>query len=380
LPDLASDGTLIAMALNGDLATFGLADLLQWMESAKATGCASLFGDGVERRLFVQDGSLIAVAYPGQWERLARQLVGAELTSADNVGMALARVRRGERAFAAALAEVGIGGEPCGDLAADDLKSAVATAMSQRTGRFAFAEETLPHPGDESTDLSLSLRELLFEGIRHADEQTQVDQVVGDDTAPVVPVSGQPLPSSAAQRAVLAQVLRHPGGTTVGAVRMALAMSRTACARHVYELYLGGRVRLPGHTRPPAPDPLAALLSQGSGLLRSGELEAAGLLCASLRGADPTDRRVREFSRAVEGEQVARLYAALLPLQVYERVPGLEAKGKRLRADERQVLQLINGVWDVATVALASPHRELETLKALSRLRQMGLVRPAQVA
>jgi hypothetical protein len=367
------------MALHGDLATFGLTDLLQWMESAKATGCTSLFGDGLERRLFVQDGGLIAVAYPGQWERLARQVVGAELTTADRVGAALAQVRRGELAFEAALVAAEVGAEHLADLAVDDLKGAVAVALGQRSGRFAFAEETLPHPGDESAGVRLSLRELLFEGIRLADEQVQVDRVVGDDGAQLVPGEARPPLAAAAQRAVEAQVRRHPEGTTVGAVRMALAMSRTACARHVYELYLAGRVRLPGHTRPPTPDPLASLLAQGSNLLRSGELEAAGLLCASLRGADPTDRRVREFARAVEGEQVARLYMALLPLQVYERVPGLEGKGKRLRADERQVLQLVNGVWDVATVALASPHRELETLKALDRLKQMGMVRPAKV-
>ena len=368
------------MALLGDLATFGLTDLLQWMESAKATGCASLFGDGIERRLFVQDGALIAVAYPGQWERLVRQLVGAELTTTERVSGALAKVRRGEQSFELALAEVGVRAEAATELAADDLKSAMAVSIAQRTGRFSFAEETLPHPGDEPTNLALSLRELLFEGIRMADEQAQVDRVVGDDAAQLLLGEARAPSTHAGQRAVEAQVARNPEGTTVGAVRLSLAMSRTACARHVYELYLAGRVRLPGHTRPPPPDPLAALLSQGSKLLRSGELEAAGLLSTSLRGADPTDRRVREFARAVEGEQVARLYAALLPLQVYERVPGFQAKGKRLRADERQVLQLINGVWDVATVALASPHRELETLKALDRLKQMGMVRPAKVA
>src|SRR5580704_3703604 len=97
------------MGLQGDLATFGLADLLQWLESAKASGCTSLFGDAVERRLFIQDGALIAVAYPGQWERLIRQLVGAELTTSDAAGVALGRVRRGEASFEAAMGDAGVG-------------------------------------------------------------------------------------------------------------------------------------------------------------------------------------------------------------------------------------------------------------------------------
>ena len=35
---------------------------------------------------------------------------------------------------------------------------------------------------------------------------------------------------------------------------------------------------------------------------------------------------------------------------------------------------LVNGAWDVSTIVLASPNRELETLKCLSKLNRMGLL------
>ena len=157
-------------------------------------------------------------------------------------------------------------------------------------------------------------------------------------------------------------------------MRLALGMSRAVCARQIYELILAGRLQRASGSTSGEIDPLARLLAQGSALLRSGEHQAAALLCASLRSADPTDRRVREFTRAVETEQASRLYAVLLPPCIYARVPDRDAQTLKLRPVERQVLQLVNGVWDTATVVLASPLREVETLQALERLLEMGLV------
>jgi hypothetical protein len=372
------------MALHGDLATFGLPDLLQWLESAKATGCVSLWGEGAERRLFIEHGDLEAVAYPGHWERLARQLAAAELIRPELANNCLAKVQHREQGFEQSFFEAGVDLQALLDLAADDLRGVVAGLLGAQTGRFDFAEESLPHSGDERVTLRMNLRELLFEAFRLADEQPQVDRVIGDDrTVLLLGAQRDEEPTLAPARAVFCQLRRstkeQSQGTTLGAVRLALGSSHLACARTVYELYMQGRVSLPGQTKPPPPDPLVALLAQGSALLRAGELEAAGLLCASLRSADPTDRRVREFARAVEGEQISRLYGVLLPMQTYERAPGGDEKAKRLRSDERQVLQLVNGVWDVATLVLASPLREIDTLRRLQRLLEMSLIRAVKL-
>jgi hypothetical protein len=41
------------------------------------------------------------------------------------------------------------------------------------------------------------------------------------------------------------------------------------------------------------------------------------------------------------------------------------------------VTGLLNNTWDVSTLVLASPARELETLKTLAKLVRMGLLRLA---
>ncbi|HZI13410.1 MAG TPA: hypothetical protein VE153_23725, partial [Myxococcus sp.] len=114
---------------------------------------------------------------------------------------------------------------------------------------------------------------------------------------------------------------------------------------------------------------------KGAVLVREGQYDAAELVCSSLLASDPADRRVREFARMVQSEHVAALYAELPPLAVPVLTPDPEAQAL-LKPEERQVVGLINGTWDVSTLVLASPARELETLKTLAKLVRMGLLKP----
>ena len=107
--------------------------------------------------------------------------------------------------------------------------------------------------------------------------------------------------------------------------------------------------------------------------MRERQFDATELVCATLLASDPADRRVREFARMAHSEHVAALYAALPPLSVPVLSPDAEELSL-LKSEERQVVGLVNGNWDVSTLVLASPSRELETLKTLAKLVRMGLL------
>src|SRR5204862_129447 len=84
----------------------------------------------------------------------------------------------------------------------------------------------------------------------------------------------------------------------------------------------------------------------------------------TLLAADPSDRRVRNLLREAERDQVAALYEELSPVAVPRLLgaaEGLEsAAGRRLLLADREVAGRINGRWDVASIALACPLREVE--------------------
>ncbi|HCF58677.1 MAG TPA: hypothetical protein DFS52_11880 [Myxococcales bacterium] len=80
-----------------------------------------------------------------------------------------------------------------------------------------------------------------------------------------------------------------------------------------------------------------------------------------------------EFARAVEREHVEALYRTLSPVAV-PRLRAPQASLAALRPDERIVASLINDKWDVSTLVLASPLRELQTLRAIERMVELNLV------
>jgi hypothetical protein len=152
-------------------------------------------------------------------------------------------------------------------------------------------------------------------------------------------------------------------------------VSRSSATRRVYDLLRQKKVEVEGAPQLES-DPIAEMLEKGALLVRERQFEAAGLVFSSLLASDPADRRVREFAVMVEREHVAALYKELPPLLVAELIKDPQALS-RLRPEERHVASLVNGNWDVSTVVLASQNRELETLKALSKLNRMGLLREA---
>ncbi|HEY6002991.1 MAG TPA: hypothetical protein VIV57_08945, partial [Anaeromyxobacter sp.] len=128
----------------------------------------------------------------------------------------------------------------------------------------------------------------------------------------------------------------------------------------------------------PHADPVSRLVDQAQALVVERQFDEAAIVFKSLLAADPSDRRVRALLREAEREHVAALYEELSPVAVPILLGGaasLETRaGRRLGTIEREVASRVNGRWDVASIALACPLREVETLKALRKLLRLGLV------
>ena len=77
------------------------------------------------------------------------------------------------------------------------------------------------------------------------------------------------------------------------------------------------------------------------------------------------------------------IYEELSPVAVPTLLGGIESldspAARRLSSTDREVAGRINGNWDVASIALASPLREVETLKAIRKLRRLGLIDLAEL-
>jgi len=249
----------------------------------------------------------------------------------------------------------------------------IADLTLTQGGRFHWTEDP-DRGGDEWVAFDMDLRHLLFESMRWLDEQPDIERVLPLDSMTVRALSKPNPEMPLLHRVILALCER---GQNLGRLRLSLGLSRSATARRVLDLMRLKQVEVEG-----APlvdvDPVADMLENGAVLLRERQFEAAGMVFQALLASDPSDRRVREFTRLVEREHVAALYRDLPPLFVPVLLDDSDALSL-LRPEERHVASLLNGRWDVSTVVLASQNRELETLKCLAKLTRMGLVRAAEV-
>jgi Domain of unknown function (DUF4388) len=359
------------MALHGDLFSFPLPELLQWLDGSRKTGTLQVSWEGGQRQLFVLSGQVVATASLGQRERIARLLELTGLSTGARVLTAFASLQSAgdaERVFAAA----GMEARWVRELARDELLAATADLIHAGDGQFHWTEDA-DLSEEEWTPAEMGMRELLFESLRWVDEQPDVEKTLPADSLQVRALAKPGAKTPTLQRAVL-QLCATP--QSLGRLRLALGLSRTAVTRRIYELRRVKLVAVDGAPQLEA-DPISDMLEKGAVLVREGQYDAAALVASSLLASDPSDRRVREFARLVQQEHVAALYAELPPLSVPQLLhdPGALAL---LKPEERQIASLVNGQWDVSTVVLASPSRELDTLRTLAKLTRLGLLVPVR--
>ncbi|HLT30667.1 MAG TPA: DUF4388 domain-containing protein [Myxococcaceae bacterium] len=356
------------MAFHGDLSSFPLPELLQWLDGSRKTGTLSLSWEGLERRLLLLGGQVVGLSAPGFRERLLRLLTLAEVCPAEPLRAALIEASTAPEP-AQVFSAHGLSAAPVLELAREELLAAVVELVQAGGGTFHWTEDVDRSDG-EWVPAVVSLRELLFESLRRVDEAPDVERALtGEDLL----VRARAAPG--AHLSALQQILLTLAGEglPLGRLQLALGAPRAAMVRLVHELQRLGLVKVEGGA-PAEPDPVADMLEKGARLVRQGQLDAAALVASALRSSDPADRRVQEFGRMVERERIAELYLELLPLEVLSAAPVDPGQLSRLRPDERSVLGLVNGAWDVSTIVLASPLGELQTLRLLSQLKRQGLV------
>lgn len=328
--------------LRGDLATFQLADLLQWLDQSRRAGVVEIeTGEGPPIWLEVRDRRIVAAARPpGEPSGLG----------------SLAGWRHSEPAEA-------LWPEACADRIVD-------LFLAPAQGRFTLSDDAAGF--EDGVPLEIGLAQATLEGLRRLDEWPELDRRYPSEAA-LLCADSAGRPRTPGQRALLEAARRR---VSVAEARLALVLSRPAILRRIEVLRELGLAHVEGVA--PHADPVSRLVDQAQALVVERQFDEAAIVFRSLLAADPSDRRVRNLLREAEREQVAALYEELSPVAVPVLLGGAGSlatpAGRRLGAIDKEVAGRINGRWDVAGIALACPLREVETLKSLRKLVRLGLV------
>jgi hypothetical protein len=328
--------------LQGDLATYPLADLFQWLDQSRRSGVVEVdTADGAPFWIELRDRRIVASARPPGEPAGLGTLAGWRPTDPPEA----------------------LWPEACADRIVD-------LFLAPAHGRFTLVADAAGF--DDGVPLDLGLAQMTLEGLRRLDEWPELDRRYPSESA-LLCADGAGRPRTSGQRALLEAARRR---VSIAEARLALSLSRPAVLRRVEVLRELGLAHVEGVAA--HADPVARLVDQAQALVAERQFDEASIVFKSLLAADPADRRVRNLLREAEREQVAALYEELSPVAVPVLLGGpvsLESPaGRRLGSTDREVAGRVNGRWDVASIALACPLREVETLKALRKLVRLGLV------
>jgi hypothetical protein len=205
---------------------------------------------------------------------------------------------------------------------------------------------------------------LAMEGLRLLDEWPKLDATYADEGAPM-----RRLDASLAGSPVLDAIAAAAGeGLSLGEARLRLGLSRAAMLRRTGELVNRGVVSIDGATV--GVDPVAALLAQASTLLAEAQYAEASLVFRSLLASDPLDSRARQLLARAERFEAQELSRTLPPDALVRR-----GKSGTVTGHAASVLDVVGEGRPVAFVLVASPLREVETLRTLAQLAKTGHVR-----
>lgn len=328
--------------LQGDLATYPLADLFQWLDQSRRSGVVEIdTGEGAPFWIQFHDRRIVATARP----------------PGEPAGLGtLAGWRHSEPPEA-------LWPEACADRIVD-------LFLSPGNGRFTLVDDAAGF--DEGVPLDLGVGQVTLEGLRRLDEWPGLDLRYPSE-ASLLCADQSRRARTPGQRALLEAARRR---VSIAEARLALSLSRPAVLRRIETLRELGLAHVEGvaaHV-----DPVSRLVGQAQALVAERQFDEASIVFRSLLAADPSDRRVRALLREAEREQVAALYEELSPVAVPVLLGGAASldtpAGRRLGTTDREVAGRVNGSWDVASIALSCPLREVETLKALRKLVRLGLV------
>jgi hypothetical protein len=198
---------------------------------------------------------------------------------------------------------------------------------------------------------------LAMDGLRLRDEWPKLDTTYPHENASLR-ANGRVQTGNPVHDGILSQAR---AGLSLGDARMRLGLSRPAMLRRVGELVDRGLLAVEGS--PEKIDPVARMLAQASTLLGEGQYAEAAHVFRTLLASDPLDARARELLMRTEQIE-ARSLAKVLP----QRAMLTRNKPGTLPGQAGAVLDLVADGRPVAFVLLASPLREVETLRTLAQL------------
>ncbi len=374
------------MPLTGTLDMMPLCDLMQWIHTAQKTGTLTVTVDMQETYLAFKRGQLEAFGTDDPLRTdLGQVLVARGLLDEAGLQAALRQVGP-ERGLAEVLGRAGqLGAAQIAEAQAEHALETVLDLFFQDEGSFHFTDKSSPSilslpevPMVNHLGQPIPTSELLMDAMRRLDEWSRIREVF---PSPLVVVAARlPLDGATARNRAVQELVSTGHPVSVGELCLRLGGSRFRVHQELFAAHQAGALSVGRPPTGPASaaqaNPVDVLLETAELLLQEQQYDEAKEVLGTAANLAPDHPRPRLLLQQAREAQLQHLYQQVPPHRVPLLAVPLEKLGEyALGPRETYLASRLNGRLDVATLVVATPVGELETLRVLAKLLHAGLVR-----
>ncbi len=364
------------MSLSGRLDTMDLPEVLQWVTIGRKTGSLSFVREKSKVHLFLKNGRIISstsndpTKQLGQFLLFQDKVTEAQLKRAFEIHLQT-RVMLGKILVQENLVSM------------EDVEKALITRTEEviydlflwDDGYFHFSPAE--YNEDELILINIDINALLFEGIRRKDEWARIREVFpNNDIIPALRpgVDLKSLSLTPLQKKLLYLLtLKKPLSELI----LELHGSDFLVCFELFRLFEQQVIEII-EDRPQAIEPTspAELFNKGLELMQSRQYGEAIASFQEVLKLDPQNTWASEQIDKAEKSMCQEYYRTTIqPGKIpYFLVPESALLRHNLTHEEGFVASRINGTWDIKSIVMLSPLRELEILQVLDKLLKMELI------
>lgn len=363
------------MPLYGTFDTMQLADLAQWLQSNRQSGRLAVTVQDDETYLEFRDGDLVAVSSGDPLHLdVGQVLLARGIVSEDQLHAALGLSRDGESVAEALVQMEIVPASVVERVQEDHVFETLLDLFFHRSGSFHFSsagslEGLLDQGEDRPRNVlrkPISTQNLLVEAMRRLDEWERIRQTFPSSYAVVYALEGE------SELPVWKELKKIGEPISIGALCLRMSGSRFDVYSQLYLAYNTGLVALDqmlaGQEDHQQLGSVDVLVENARVLIAEQQYDEAREVLGTAINLAPDSRDARQLLDQLRESQLEYLYQQIPPHRtVTLTVPRGELAGYDLTPRENYLASRLDGRWDVATLVVATPLGELETLRILRK-------------
>jgi hypothetical protein len=364
------------MSLSGRLNTMDLPEVLQWVTIGRKTGSLSFVKDKTKVHIFLKEGKIISSSSNDPTKQLGQFLLFQGKVTEPQLKRAFEIHLQSRVMLGRILVQENL-------ISQEEVEKALVTRTEEviydlflwEDGYFHFSN--CEFNSDELILINVDINSLLFEGIRRKDEWARIREVFPNNDVVLIlrsDVDLKTLSLTPLQKKLLYLLtLKKP----LSDIILELHGSDFLVCFELFHLYEKDIIEIQV-TAPPPPEVVspAQLFNRGLELMQSHRYQEAVAAFQEVIELDPQNAWASEQIEKAEKAICQEYYRTSIPAAKipFFLIPESALTRYSLTHEEGFVASRINGTWDVKSIVMLSPLRELEILLVLDKLLKMELI------